>query len=53
MTLNDTAGELKSDRRLTFDHPFPATKLMFIPDKEGNRPDLLATSADYLRVWQV
>jgi len=26
---------------------------MFVPDPEAQRPDLLATSADYLRVWQV
>lgn len=53
VTLEEGGSELRSDRRLTFDHPFPATKLMFMPDKEGARPDLLATSADFLRLWKV
>lgn len=26
---------------------------MWIPDKEGTRPDLLATTGDYLRLWEV
>lgn len=35
--------------RNTFDHPYPTTKLMWIPDTKGVYPDLLATSGDYLR----
>ena len=26
---------------------------MFIPDKECNCPDLVATTGDYLRIWQL
>jgi membrane-bound lytic murein transglycosylase B len=26
---------------------------MWIPDIEGNRKDILATTAEYLRVWEV
>lgn len=26
---------------------------MFIPDKECVHPDLIATTGDYLRIWQV
>ncbi|KAI6207290.1 hypothetical protein M3Y99_01851200 [Aphelenchoides fujianensis] len=37
----------------TFDHPYPATKLMWIPDKKGVHPDLIATTGDYLRLWSV
>ncbi|KAI6189123.1 hypothetical protein M3Y98_00428600 [Aphelenchoides besseyi] len=37
----------------TFDHPYPATKLMFIPDRKGIHPDLIATTGDYLRLWSV
>lgn len=37
----------------TFDHPYPTTKIMWIPDTKGVYPDLLATSGDYLRVWKV
>ena len=36
----------------TFDHPYPTTKIMWIPDSKGIYPDLLATSGDYLRVWR-
>ncbi|KAM7287024.1 DDB1 and CUL4-associated factor 7 [Ixodes scapularis] len=36
----------------TFDHPYPTTKIMWIPDTKGVFPDLLATSGDYLRVWR-
>eukprot|EP01105_Mastigella_eilhardi_P002557 TRINITY_DN1319_c0_g3_i1.p1 TRINITY_DN1319_c0_g3~~TRINITY_DN1319_c0_g3_i1.p1 ORF type:complete len:349 (+),score=97.67 TRINITY_DN1319_c0_g3_i1:46-1047(+) len=36
-----------------FDHPYPATKVMWIPDKQAHSPDLLATSGDCLRVWEV
>ncbi|CAH1239068.1 DCAF7 [Branchiostoma lanceolatum] len=39
--------------RSTFDHPYPTTKIMWIPDAKGVFPDLLATSGDYLRVWRV
>uniref|UniRef100_A0A3Q3QE73 Uncharacterized protein n=1 Tax=Monopterus albus TaxID=43700 RepID=A0A3Q3QE73_MONAL len=39
--------------RNTFDHPYPTTKIMLIPDTKGAYPDLLATSGDYLRIWRV
>ena len=38
---------------LSFQHPFPATKIMFIPDKGVGRPDLMATSSDYIRIYKV
>ena len=38
--------------RSTLDHPYPATKIIWIPDAKGIYPDLLATSGDYLRVWR-
>ena len=37
----------------SFLHPYPTTKIMFIPDKQGSREDLLATTGDYLRIWKV
>lgn len=49
--LDEAAGELVL--RNTFDHPYPATKLMWIPDSKGTFPDLIATSGDYLRLWRV
>ena len=36
-----------------FEHPYPATKMMWIPDANGARRDLLATTGDYLRIWNV
>uniref|UniRef100_A0A915M106 Uncharacterized protein n=1 Tax=Meloidogyne javanica TaxID=6303 RepID=A0A915M106_MELJA len=36
----------------TFEHPYPATKVLWIPDPKGNYPDLLATTGDYLRLWR-
>ncbi|XP_038982237.1 WD repeat-containing protein LWD1-like [Phoenix dactylifera] len=38
---------------LSFEHPYPPTKTMFIPDRDCLRPDLLATSADFLRIWRI
>ena len=39
--------------KTTFDHPYPTTKIMWIPDMKANLPDLLATSGDYLRIWRL
>ena len=39
--------------RATFDHPYPTTKIIWIPDPATHYPDLLATSGDYLRLWRV
>jgi WD repeat-containing protein 68 len=38
---------------MKFDHSFPATKLLWLPSKSSSHPDLMATSSDYLRLWQV
>ncbi|RZC07381.1 protein TRANSPARENT TESTA GLABRA 1-like [Glycine soja] len=40
---------------LSFDHPYPPTKLMFHPRKPSpsSSSDLLATSGDYLRLWEI
>ena len=51
--MDDDTGKFSSDPQLRFKHPYPATKLMFIPDKECVHPDLIATTGDYLRIWQV
>lgn len=49
--LDEDAGEFI--HRGTFDHPYPATKVMWIPDQKGLYPDMVATSGDYLRLWRV
>ena len=36
-----------------FEHPYPTTKIMWMPDSTGARRDLLATTGDYLRLWNV
>ncbi|CAN6445351.1 unnamed protein product [Victoria cruziana] len=51
--LEPTSGEFVFDPRLVFDHPYPPTKLMFIPDKDCLKPDLLSTSGDFLRIWEI
>ncbi|GAB1602815.1 DDB1- and CUL4-associated factor 7 [Argonauta hians] len=51
VSLDEETSEFTS--RSTFDHPYPTTKIMWIPDAKGVFPDLLATSGDYLRVWRV
>lgn len=51
--VDDDTGKFTPDPQLRFKHPYPATKLMFIPDKECAHPDLIATTGDYLRIWQV
>lgn len=51
--VDDETGKFSSDPKLTFQHPYPPTKIMFMPDKEGAQPDLLATTGDYLRIWKV
>ncbi|KAK2157381.1 hypothetical protein LSH36_193g13056 [Paralvinella palmiformis] len=51
VSLDEETSDFMS--RSTFDHPYPTTKIMWIPDSKGAYPDLLATSGDYLRVWRV
>lgn len=51
--VDDEYGRFICDQRLTFTHPYPATKIMFLPSKETHHPDLMATTGDYLRIWLV
>lgn len=52
--LDETKGELGlGPSALSFNHPFPATKIMFMPEKGTGMPDLLATSSDYLRIYNL
>ena len=48
--LDETTSEFKT--LVTFDHPYPTTKIMWIPDDSSTQPDILATSGDYLRIWR-
>jgi WD repeat-containing protein 68 len=49
--LNEEQGKFNVEG--SFIHPYPTTKIMWIPDKTGSREDLLATTGDYLRLWKV
>lgn len=49
--LDESRGELV--KTASFEHPYPPTKIMWIPDKTGTREDLLATTGDFLRLWKV
>lgn len=51
--LDEERGQFVTDTSLTFRHDYPPTKLAFIPDKEGTRPDLLATTGEFLRIWRI
>lgn len=55
ITLDDDRGEFHADPALRFSHPYPPTKIMFAPEREGgsSRPDLLATTGDHLRIWHI
>lgn len=50
ISLDEETSEFSA--KSTFDHPYPTTKIMWIPDSKGVYPDLLATSGDYLRIWR-
>jgi DDB1- and CUL4-associated factor 7 len=49
--LDEASGDIAPV--LAFDHQYPPTKTMFIPDPNAVRRDLLATSADHLRIWRI
>jgi len=51
--LDTDTGKFRTDPKLRFPHPYPTTKIMFVPDKEGVHEDLLATTGDYLRLWRI
>lgn len=49
----DEAGNGVFKHQSEFEHPYPATKVMWAPAKHhiGGTTDLLATTGDYLRLW--
>ncbi|XP_061366768.1 WD repeat-containing protein LWD2-like [Gastrolobium bilobum] len=42
-----------TDPRLVLDHPYAPTNLMFFPSEDDTNPDLIATSGDSLRLWEI
>ena len=53
VTLDESRGVLRADPALSFSHPYPPTKLGFIPDRDGTKSDLLASSGEFLRLWRL
>ncbi|KAK1563104.1 hypothetical protein Q3G72_022408 [Acer saccharum] len=51
--FNLDTSDFTTDTRLMFDHPFAPTNIMFFPSEDPANPDLIATSGDYLRLWEV
>ncbi|KAG5243942.1 hypothetical protein OIU76_009163 [Salix suchowensis] len=51
--FNRDTSDFTTDSRLIFDHPYSPTNLMFFPSEDTANPDIIATSGDYLRVWQI
>jgi DDB1- and CUL4-associated factor 7 len=37
----------------SFDHSYPATKVAWMPDEKGVHPELLGTTGDFLRIWEI
>jgi len=52
-TKSNNAGDIFTI--CEFSHPYPATKIQWSPDtRNGPNPrELLATSGDYLRIWDI
>lgn len=36
-----------------FDHSYPCTKILWSPEKNTSARDLVATTGDYLRIWNL
>jgi len=53
LQFNHDTSDFATDSRLVFDHPYAPTNLMFFPSEDAMNPDLIATSGDYLRLWEI
>lgn len=49
--LDESSRTLKN--LATVEHQFPPTKIMWMPYGQSDRPDLFATTGDYLRIWEL
>nr|BAX02596.1 WD-repeat [Tricyrtis sp. Shinonome] len=53
VSFDEETVAFKSDPALSFEHPYPPTKLMFHPRPlVGDPHPLLASSGEFLRLWQ-
>ncbi|XP_077248362.1 transducin/WD40 repeat-like superfamily protein [Tasmannia lanceolata] len=56
LSFDEETQTFKTDPNLSFDHPYPPTKLMFQPNPNKTllrKSDLLASSGDFLRLWDI
>lgn len=56
LSFDDESLAVWPNPNLSFDHPYPPTKLMFQPPGgavASSGADILASSGDYLRLWEV
>lgn len=54
VTFDVESTAFRPESALSFEHPYPATKLMFHPRPiPGSTSSLIASSGDFLRLWQV
>ncbi|KAG7390359.1 ddb1 and cul4 associated factor 7 [Phytophthora pseudosyringae] len=51
--FHPTANQKEVVSALEIDHPYPPTKIMWSPASLGSHVELLATTADFLRLWTI
>lgn len=51
--FNHDTQSYTTDPNLVFDHPYAPTNIMFFPSEDNSNPDIIATSGDYLRLWEI
>ncbi|CAH0477786.1 unnamed protein product [Peronospora belbahrii] len=51
--FHPTANQKEVVSALEIDHPYPPTKIMWSPASLGAHVELLATTADFLRLWTI
>lgn len=49
--LDEESGNFQV--KAQFEHPYPTTKIMWYPSESNDKPDLLGTTGDYMRIWEV
>lgn len=47
----DTGDTKKFVKKCSFDHQYPPTKLMWLPNESSANKDVMATSGEYLRIY--
>mmetsp|Transcript_40719 Transcript_40719/g.79687 ORF Transcript_40719/g.79687 Transcript_40719/m.79687 type:complete len:167 (-) Transcript_40719:621-1121(-) len=52
-TYGTSSHEGRFYKACEFEHPYPCTKILWSPDQSQGGRDILATSGDYLRIWNL